>query len=149
MADVPWKGVIVGPRDGDMRARRGRGMRGVRALPGPLSPNGIPTRTTRRAQFERLVADIVTALEPAFSAENDLVEVVVEDTPKLPPEWDDAVPSSVVTHDGDVTRVVLFRMPIVQHARDAEHLEEVTWSVLLQQLAAIWQVRPEDLDPRH
>jgi len=131
-----------------MRDRRGRGQRGVLALPGPLSPRGVPSRRTRRARFEQLVTQVVTALEPAFRAESDAVEVVVEDAPRLPPEWDDAVPSSIVTRLDEVTRLVLYRLPISQHARDDEHLEEMTWSVLLEQLAAIWHVSPDDLDPR-
>lgn len=141
-------GLVIGPRPGRMRDRRGRGMRGVAALPGPLSPLGIPKRRTRRAEFERIVTAVVTALDPAFRAETDRVEVVVEDAPRLPAEWDEAVPSSVVTvHDG-VTRLVLYRMPISQHAVGRSDLEDVTWSVLLDQLAAIWHVSPSDLDPR-
>ncbi len=146
--ESPWGPVVVGPRGGRLRDRRGRGRRGVQALPGPLSPRGIPARETREDVFARIVTRIVAALGPAFRAESDAVEVVVEDAPRLPPEWDDAVPSSVVTTDGHVTRVVLFRLPITQHARDAEHLEDVTWRVLLDQLAAIWHVAPDDLDPR-
>jgi len=94
------------------------------------------------------VTQVVTALEPAFRAESDAVEVVVEDAPRLPAEWDDAVPSSIVTRRDEVTRLVLYRLPISQHARDDQHLEEMTWSVLLEQLAAIWHVSPDDLDPR-
>ena len=142
--------LVFGPRPGRMRDRRGRGVRGVRALPGPLSPRGIPARRTRRAEFERIVTQVVTALDPAFQAESDQVEVIVEDAPRLPVDWDGAVPSSVVSRDPEngTTRLVLFRMPISQHAVDADHLEDVIWTVLIDQLAAIWQVSPDDLDPR-
>lgn len=140
--------LVVGPRGGSMRDRRGHGRRGVLALPGPLSPRGVPVRQTRRAKFENLITQIVTALEPAFQAESDAVEVIVEDAPRLPPEWDDAVPSSIVSHRDGVTQLVLYRLPITQHARNEQHLEEVTWTVLLDQLAAIWHVSPDDLDPR-
>lgn len=144
----PWGRVVVGPRGGTLRDRRGRGRRGVLALPGPLSPRGIPARETRGDRFEQLVTRIVDALAPAFRAESDRVEIVVEDAPRLPAEWDDAVPSSVITRTATSTRVVLFRLPITHHAHDDAQLEDLTWRVVLDQLASIWQVSPDDLDPR-
>lgn len=92
----------------------------------------------------------MTALEPVFAAESEAVEIVVEDAPRLPAEWDEAVPSSIVTSDGPgtVSRLVIYRMPIAHHARGRADLEDTLWSVLLDQLAAIWHVSPDDLDPR-
>ena len=43
-----------------MRDRRGRGRRGIDALPGPLSPHGLPSRRVPRDDFEALVTTIVT-----------------------------------------------------------------------------------------
>ncbi len=143
-----WQGLITGPRPGRMRDRRGRGRRGPLALPGPLSPTGVPVQTSPRERFDQLVGEIVTALGPAFRAESDAIEVVVEEGPHLPPEWSDEVPASVVSRHGDTTRVVVFRLPISGRCATEDDLHAMTWSVLIEQLAAVWQVRPEDLDPR-
>lgn len=143
-----WNGVVTGPRPGRMRDRRGRGRRGPVALPGPLSPDGLRSQQTPRQQFDDVVRSVVTALEPAFNAEPDPVEVVVEEAPKLPPEWSDEVPASIVTHIDGTTRVVVFRLPIVHRCGTMHDLTEMTWAVLLEQLASVWQVSPDDLDPR-
>lgn len=143
-----WQGLITGPRPGSMRDRRGRGRRGPLALPGPLSPAGVPAQTGPRERFDLLVGQIVTALGPAFRAESDAIEVIVEEGPSLPPEWTEEVPASVVTQHGDVTRVVVFRLPISGRCATETELHDMTWSVLIEQLAAVWQVDPEDLDPR-
>ncbi|MGA9716367.1 MAG: metallopeptidase family protein [Aeromicrobium sp.] len=143
-----WNGVVTGPRTGRMRDRRGRGRRGPIALPGPLTPHGIRSQQSPREQFDAVVRAVVTALGPAFRAEPDPVEVVVEEAPRLPPEWADEVPASVVTHVDGTTRVVVFRLPIVQRCGSRRDLEEMTWAVLLEQLASVWQVNPDDLDPR-
>lgn len=145
---VNWDGVVTGPRPGRMRDRRGRGRRGPLALPGPLSPAGVPSQQTPREEFDALVRAIVTTLEPAFRAEPDPVEVVVEEAPLLPPEWADEVPASVVARHHGTTRVVVFRLPITQRCLTRADLEDMTWSVLIDQLAAVWQVSPDDLDPR-
>jgi|SRR5664279_2639503 len=143
-----WSGIITGPRTGRMRDRRGRGRRGPSALPGPLSPRGIASQRTPREHFDAVVRSILTALEPAFGAEPDPIEVIVEEAPRLPPEWSDVVPASVVTEHGGTTRVVVFRLPIVQRCRTQHDLEDMTWAVILGQLGSVWQVDPDDLDPR-
>ncbi len=144
-----WNGVVTGPRPGRMRDRRGRGRRGPVALPGPLSPDGAGSRQTPRERFDDIVRSVVTALEPAFRAEPDTrVDVVVEEAPRLPPEWSDEVPASVVSEVDGAIRVVVFRLPIEQRCGSHHELEEMTWAVLLEQLASVWQVSPDDLDPR-
>lgn len=147
-AEAPWGDAVTGPRAGRMRDRRGRGQRGIRGLPGPLTPVGLPSRTSPRAEFDEIVTQIVTELGPAFRAETETVEVVVEDVPRLPREWDDPVPTSIVNRNVDPVRLVLFRLPTSERAVDRRRLEEITWTVLLEQLAAVWQVSPDDLDPR-
>lgn len=119
------------------------------ALPGPLSPRSVPAHRTPRESFDLLVADILGALEPHFSAEPDHVEIVVEEAPLLPPGWSDDVPLSIVAAGGpDLQRVVLFRIPITQRCGTTEELEEQVWSVVLDRLAEVWHLSPDDLDPR-
>lgn len=142
-------GVVSGPRPGRMRDRRGRGARGPMALPGPLSPRSVPTHRTPREQFDALVQDVLAALERHFAAEPDPVEVVVEEAPLLPPEWDDEVPTSTATIAEGGARIVLYRLPISQRSsHDSRALEAAVWQVLLDRLAEIWQISPDDLDPR-
>lgn len=142
-----FDGVVSGPRPGRMRDRRGRGPRGPMALPGPLSPRSVPAHRAPRAAFDLLVRDVLGALESHFTAEPDHVEFVVEEAPLLPPEWSDDVPLSIVT-SGDGVRVVLFRIPISQRCAGREDLEDLVWSVVLDRLAEVWHMSPDDLDPR-
>lgn len=144
----PPPGLVVGPRPGRMRDRRGRGPRGPFALPGPLSPRSVPVHRGPRARFDALVADVLSALDKHFAAEPDEVEVVVEDVPLLPPEWSDEVPLSSVVRSGDLTRIVLYRWTLTDRANDPEDLTDLVWQVLLDRLAEVWQVSPDDIDPR-
>lgn len=141
-------GIVTGPRPGRMRDRRGRGPRGPMTLPGPLSPSSVPAHRSSRAAFDLLVADILTALEPHFTIEPDHVEVVVEEAPLLPPEWTDDVPLSIVAGTEDDRRVVIFRIPIAHRCAARDELEDLVWSVVLDALAEVWHMSPDDLDPR-
>lgn len=141
-------GAVSGPRPGRMRDRRGRGPRGPLALPGPLSPRSVPIHRSARATFDRLVGDVLAALEPHFAAEADHVQVAVEEAPLLPPEWVDDVPLSIVAPDAAGSRIVLFRIPIAQRCPTKDDLEDLVWSVVLDRLSEVWHISPDDLDPR-
>ena len=147
-ASSRWRGVVSGPRPGRMRDRRGRGPRGPMALPGPLSPRSVPAHRPPRESFDLLVRDVLTALEPHFSVEPDHVEIVVEEAPLLPPEWTDDVPLSIVAPIPGGSRIVIFRIPITHRCLTDRDLEEVVWSVILDRLAEVWHLSPDDLDPR-
>jgi predicted Zn-dependent protease with MMP-like domain len=131
-----------------MRERRGRGARGPIALPGPLSPQSVPLHRTPREGFDVLVERVLAALEKHFTAEPDPVDVVVEEAPLLPPEWDDDVPTSTATVSSGRSRIVLYRLPISQRCSSEAELQDAIWRVVLDRLAEVWQVSPEDLDPR-
>jgi predicted Zn-dependent protease with MMP-like domain len=118
------------------------------ALPGPLSPSSVPSHRTPREQFDVLVEGVLAALEKHFAAEPDHVDVVVEEAPLLPPEWSDDVPTSAASTGGGSSRIVLYRLPISQRCADSIQLEDAIWQVLLDRLAEVWQVSPDDLDPR-
>ena len=143
-----WSGVVSGPRPGRMRDRRGRGPRGPMALPGPLSPRSVPAHRPPRESFDLLVGDILAALEPHFDAAPDHVEIVVEEAPLLPPEWSDDVPLSIVGVLPEGHRIMVFRIPITQRCVGREDLEDLVWSVVLDRLAEVWHMSPDDLDPR-
>lgn len=141
-------GVVAGPRGGSMRDRRGRGHRGPMALPGPLSPRSVPAHRTARERFDALVATSLEALRPAFERESQPVEVVVEEVPILPEGWAEDVPLSVVTEHRGVARVVLFRVPLSHRSTGGDDLADLLLDHLVDRLAEVWQVPPDDLDPR-
>lgn len=118
------------------------------ALPGPLSPHSVPAHRPSRESFHLLVGGVLAALEPHFAVEPDQVEIVVEEAPLLPPEWTDDVPLSIVAPGNDGTRVLLFRIPITQRCLTTTDLEDLVWSVVLDRLADVWHMSPDDLDPR-
>jgi predicted Zn-dependent protease with MMP-like domain len=118
------------------------------ALPGPLSPASVPAHRPPRESFDLLVREIVAALESHFAVEPDQVEIVVEEAPLLPPEWTDDVPLSIVAPLPDGHRIMLFRIPITQRCLTRDDLEDLVWSVVLDRLAEVWHMSPDDLDPR-
>jgi hypothetical protein len=143
-------GVVTGPRPGRMRDRRGRGARGPLALPGPLSPQSVPAHVNPREDFDGLVAAILTALAKHFEAEPDRVDVVTEEAPLLPDGWADAVPTSALIRPSDSTaaRIVLYRLPLTKRCSSRLEVEDSTWDVLLKRLAEVWEMSPDDIDPR-
>lgn len=118
------------------------------ALPGPLSPAGVPAHRSAKAEFDRLVGDVLAALEHHFTVEPGRVEIAVEEAPMLPPEWTDEVPLSIVVPGPEITRIALFRLPITHRTTSVEDLEELVWMIVLDRLAEVWHVSPDDLDPR-
>jgi hypothetical protein len=142
------RGIVSGPRPGRMRDRRGRGVRGPKALPGPLSPDSVPSHQTPRQDFDALVEAIVDALTKHFEAEPDQVDIVTEEVPLLPANWSNPVPTSVAVRGPDAARVILYRLPLTKRCRSRAEVENATWQAVLDRLAEIWQVSPDDLDPR-
>ncbi|MFT4189054.1 MAG: metallopeptidase family protein [Aeromicrobium sp.] len=136
--------VIVGPRPGRLRDRRGRGLRGPMALPGPLSPSSLPIHRTRREAFDRLVAEALTLLDPHFRHHGGDVEIVVEEAPLLPDGWSEPIPTWHVAEEP--VRVVLYRLPL-SRSRSADELEKAVWTALVDALAEAWHTTPADLDP--
>ena len=117
------------------------------AMPGPLSPRSVPAHRSPRVAFDQLVGDVLAALDHHFTAEPDHVDIVVEEAPLLPPEWTDEVPLSILVARPGAARIVMFRLPITHRSRTSD-LEDLVWSVVLERLAEVWHLSPDDLDPR-
>lgn len=150
-ADDPVRLAVSPARLGRMRERRGRGKRGPQAVPGPLSPRGIPLGRSSRQQFDDLVLAALDRLRPRLGADLATVEFAVEDTPLLPDSWgEDEVPlTSVVQIPGtDRTRVVLFRLPVSHRAEGERMLENLVFTLVVEQLALVWGRDVDDIDPR-
>lgn len=141
-------GIVSGPRPGRMRDRRGRGKRGPLSLPGPLSPTRIPAERPPREEFDLMVSDVLMSLRPHFDIETETVEVAVEEAPLLPEDWTDEVPLSTTVSATDITRVVLFRLPMAHRSTSDLELLDLIWTTVLDRLSEIWHISPDDLDPR-
>ncbi len=142
----------MAPRTGGRRDRRGRGMRGMPVLPGPLTPRGVPGHSTARERFDRIAAGIVTSLEKRWAEELASVEFVVEETPMVPADWAAAtVPlaSVVPGRDRSPTRVVLFRRPLELRCETQADLSALVFTVLVEQVAELLGRSPESVDPRY
>jgi predicted Zn-dependent protease with MMP-like domain len=139
-------------RQGRLRDRHGRGMRGSGVLPGPLTPRGAPCGDSSRDRFDALVLDVVTALEERWTDELGLVEFAVEETPVLPDDWSaPTVPlaSLVRGHGEQPTRLVLFRRPIELRAETPADLGALVHTVLVEQVSELLARPPEEIDPRY
>lgn len=141
-------GIVSGPRPGQMRDRRGRGKRGPLSLPGPLSPLGVPVHRSPRAEFDLLIGDILESLRSHFEVESEVVEFAVEEAPILPEDWADDLPLSTVVTTAEFVRIVLFRLPMTHRCDSDDDLVELAWMTVLDRLAEIWHMSPDDLDPR-
>lgn len=117
----------------------------------PREP-GVPERPTRRERFDRLVLAIVTEIDERWQRQLGLVEYAVEDTPLLPEDWgDETVPLSSLIRGtgGDPTRLVLFRRPIEHRCESRSELEAMVLTVIVEQVAELLDLPPEDVDPRY
>ncbi|WP_337191574.1 metallopeptidase family protein [Nocardioides flavescens] len=131
------------------RDRRGRGMRGPAVV--PRSP-GTPERRTRRERFDELALGIVTSVDRRWQDRLGLVEYAVEDAPQVPDDWtSDQVPlSSLVRGSGATpTRLVIFRRPIEHRAESRTDLEALLLTVVVEQVAELLGLDPEQVDPRY
>ncbi len=131
------------------RDRRGRGMRGPALLPG--RPGRPPDRSDRE-RFDALVLSLVAELEERWHDRLGLVEYAVEDAPQIPDDWDPhTVPlSSLIPGSGGTpTRIVLFRRPIERRSETRADLAALVLTVLVEQVAELLGLAPEDVDPRY
>ncbi|WP_246281677.1 metallopeptidase family protein [Fodinicola acaciae] len=138
---------------GARRDRRGRGMRGL------LAPVSVPLSRSRSQQFDDLVLDAVEHLESRWSSQLRRVEFAVEDVPPELPAYD-----SDVLEDGEVplarllppvptsrgrrsaARIVLYRRPLEVRAMDREDLADLVHDVIVEQVANLLGINPEDLE---
>lgn len=120
-------------------------------------PASVPLARTRAEIFDDLVLDAVEALEGRFAGELAGVEFAVED---VPPELN--VYDSDVLEDGEVPlarllpgrpgrqglppRIVLYRRPLELRANDRDDLADLIHDVIVEQVANLLGVSPDELD---
>lgn len=152
---------------GHSRSRRDRHGRGLR---GPLVPPvvsvgrvdaRVPAARTRSERFDDLVLDAVEHLDGRWSAQLQDVEFAVEDVP--PVEALEPYDADVVldeTAGGAVPlgrllpgageqppRVVVYRRPLEARAVDRADLAELVHDVVVDQVARLLHLDPDELDP--
>jgi hypothetical protein len=117
-----------------------------------LSPQSVPAHVNPREDFDGLVSAILTAMAKHFDAEPERVDVVTEEAPLLPDGWADPVPTSALIRGpstgSGATRIVLYRLPLTKRCNSRHEVEDSTWQVILDRLAEVWEMSPDDIDPR-
>ncbi len=124
-------------------------MRGPGVLPGRP---GTPETPTPAERFDDLVLAAVTDLEQRWADRLGLVEYAVEEVPTLADDWTPtSVPLSALVRAGgaDATRVVLFRRPLEHRAETHQELQALVLTVLVEQVAELLGMPPEDVHPRY
>ncbi len=125
-------------------------MRGPGLRPGPRAPEGVPAQRTRREQFDALALATMGDLEARWPSELAATELAVEEVPLLPDHWAaETVPlaSYVAPTAKSPARLVLFRQPIEHRAETRTDLAALVLTVLVEQVAEVLGVPPEDIHP--
>jgi len=120
-------------------------------------PATVPLARTRSEIFDDLVLDAVEGLERRFARELAGVEFAVED---VPPDLN--IYDSDVLEDGEIplarllparpgrqpmpARIVLYRRPLEFRAVDRDDLAELVHDVVVEQVANLLGLDPEDID---
>ena len=125
-------------------------MRGPGLRPGPLAPSGVPAQLTGRARFDAVALATMTDLAARWPVELGTTELAVEEVPLLPDHWTaETVPlaSYIPATAHSPARVVLFRRPIEHRAESRTDLEALVLTVLVEQVAEVLGIAPEDVHP--
>ena len=123
--------------------------------PGDRCPSGpgSPELPTPRERFDDLVLGIVTDIDARWQDRLGLVEYAVEDAPQIPDDWDDGdrcrCPRWCAAAAATPTRLVLFRRPIEHRCETRADLEALVLTVVVEQVAELLGIDPEDVDPRY
>lgn len=125
-------------------------MRGPGLRPGPLAPQGVPAQQNPRERFDELALVAMRDLQARWPDELASTELAVEEVPLLPDHWTaETVPlaSYVAATPKAPARMVLFRRPIEHRAETRTDLEVLVLTVLVEQVAELLGVAPEEIHP--
>jgi hypothetical protein len=135
---------LPGRASGRRRDRRGRGPRG------PLLPPALPGALTRAQQFDQRIRAALLRLEPRWARRLARLEVAAQDVPAADgPSWEDGVPlaRAFPAAEGLPDRIVLYRRPIEARATEPRELGLLILDLVVEQLAHLWRLPPEEVDP--
>jgi predicted Zn-dependent protease with MMP-like domain len=151
------------------RDRRGRGLRGRLVPPSVTVASrevAVPLSQTRSERFDGLVLDAVEDLEERWGTQLQGVEFAVEDVPPVPVDgvYDadvvaDETAGGVVplgrllpagvddTGAATAPRIVVYRRPLEARAMDRLDLSDLVHDVVVDQVARLLGVDPDEIDP--
>lgn len=108
---------------------------------------------TRREEFDDLVLDAASRLEGRVGPQFGQVEFAVEDVPAADPApWErEGVPlgRTFPGHGRQPARIVVYRRPVESRAQDQRELTAMVQDIVVEQVAALFNIPPSDLDPRY
>ena len=108
---------------------------------------------TRRERFDDLVLDSAARLESRVGPGLKGVEFAVEDVPSSDPApWErDGIPlgRAFPAHGRQPARVVVYRRPVEARAEGQRDLSAIVQDVVVEQVAGLLGMAPQDLDPRY
>lgn len=132
------------------RSRRHRRDRHGRGLPGPLLPPTLPGWRTRAEQFDELVAREASDLARRHETVSRMQFAVEDVPPSDPSPWEHGVVLGrgfeADAAAGLPARVVVYRRPVCARAGDAAELAELVRAVVVEQVASMLGLHPEDLE---
>jgi hypothetical protein len=143
----------AGPRRHRIRDRRGRDRRDPLAVPGPLTPDGIPRTRTRRERFDATALRVVAEFQARWPSDLANVEFGVEDVPWVDDEWWPAdVPLATLAPGTSrrPTRIVVYRLPVQARARRARMATEpdLVRAALAERVGELLNRPAAEVDPR-
>lgn len=115
-----------------------------------LAQGGVPAARTPGERFDLAALAAMQEIWPRFPDELSRVQLAVEEVPMLPHNWSpDAVPLSsyVAARGREPARLVLLRRPIEHRADSLTDLNTLVLTVLIEQVAEILGLRPEEVHP--
>ncbi|MGW2619236.1 metallopeptidase family protein [Streptomyces sp. NPDC001500] len=132
------------------RDRHGRGMRG------PIAPPQVPLSLSRADAFDDLVRDAAERLERRWPQLAD-VDFVVQEVPvrsdvdvaDRPAPEDVPLGSLVEAHKGSPPRIVVYRRPVEIRSKNREERAMMVHDVIVEQVAELLGLSPENVDPRY
>jgi len=127
-------------------------------------PPSLPASRTRSQQFDDRVLDAVEHLEQRWAKELDGVEFAVEEVPAVERAQSGGHVDEEVLEDGAVPlarlipghrdggqsyppRIVLYRRPLEARAVDQLDLDDLVHDVVIEQVANLLGMHPDELDP--
>jgi len=113
----------------------------------------VPAWRSRSQRFDSSVLDAVERLEQRWPDELDGIEFAVEDVPPSDPApWEHGeVPlGRYFPADGELPhRIVVYRRPVETRAVDGTDLSALVHDVVVEQVAHLLGMTPEQVDPRY
>lgn len=121
---------------------------------GPLLPPvpGQRGLARRPDHFDDIALGVIESVDRPWRHRLGRLEYAVEDVPDLGPRWrGTSVPLSTVIPraPGTPARLVIFRRPVEHRARTRAEQEELLLTVVVEQLAELLGMAPEEVDPRY